>query len=173
MQSYCQDKIKDRANPIVCPTPTCKTEVVPIDIQILVGDELYLKYSTSCLDRLISTSADFALCTTPNCEYAFINEGDVARFECPKCKKVQCLKCKTAYHEGTSCEKYQQWLKENGQGDTLFEKVVQEKGFRKCPKCSATVEKREGCNHMTCRCQWHFCYRCGGNFPCLNPNCAK
>ncbi|KAK0555947.1 hypothetical protein OC846_001499 [Tilletia horrida] len=37
----------------------------------------------------------------------------------------------------------------------------------RCPHCSCSVEKSEGCNHLTCvRCGMHFCFLCGQR---LNP----
>lgn len=37
------------------------------------------------------------------------------------------------------------------------------------------VEKVEGCNHITCKCKYEFCYLCGGawnkgNHDCGNPH---
>ena len=31
---------------------------------------------------------------------------------------------------------------------------------RECPKCEINIEKNEGCNHMTCRCNFQFCWIC-------------
>jgi hypothetical protein len=34
--------------------------------------------------------------------------------------------------------------------------------LKQCPSCKFWVEKSEGCDHMTCRCSFEFCYICGG-----------
>ena len=47
----------------------------------------------------------------------------------------------------------------------MFVNFVKGMKFKQCPKCRYWVEKNEGCNHMTCRCQKQFCYVCGGDYP--------
>lgn len=42
-----------------------------------------------------------------------------------------------------------------------FVEVAEQAGWRKCYNCSAMVELKEGCNHMTCRCTAEFCMVCG------------
>mmetsp|Transcript_40334 Transcript_40334/g.61543 ORF Transcript_40334/g.61543 Transcript_40334/m.61543 type:complete len:86 (-) Transcript_40334:405-662(-) len=32
---------------------------------------------------------------------------------------------------------------------------------KQCPQCQFWVQRSEGCNHMTCRCKFEFCYKCG------------
>ena len=34
----------------------------------------------------------------------------------------------------------------------------------KCPKCLIPTFKDGGCNHITCRCGCHWCYKCGEGF---------
>ena len=34
----------------------------------------------------------------------------------------------------------------------------------KCPGCGVDVEKISGCDHITCTCGQHFCFRCGEGF---------
>lgn len=36
--------------------------------------------------------------------------------------------------------------------------------MRKCPKCVHWIEKSSGCNHMTCKCGYEFCYSCGKSY---------
>ena len=36
--------------------------------------------------------------------------------------------------------------------------------IKQCAQCKFWVEKAEGCNHMTCRCKYQFCYICGGKW---------
>lgn len=35
------------------------------------------------------------------------------------------MTCRADYHVGSTCEQYQEWLKENGQAEQLFDKFVQ------------------------------------------------
>lgn len=34
--------------------------------------------------------------------------------------------------------------------------------YKECPSCTAKVVKTSGCDHITCVCDAHWCYRCGG-----------
>jgi hypothetical protein len=46
-------------------------------------------------------------------------------------------------------------------------KVPEEKGevrIRPCPTCGTMVEKSYGCDHITCQCGGHWCFRCGEAF---------
>ena len=31
----------------------------------------------------------------------------------------------------------------------------------RCPGCHCPTIKSEGCNHISCRCGAHWCYKCG------------
>ena len=36
--------------------------------------------------------------------------------------------------------------------------------FRQCKRCKFIVERSSGCNHMTCKCGYQFCYICGARW---------
>ena len=36
----------------------------------------------------------------------------------------------------------------------------QQKNSKKCPSCGNAIEKNKGCNHMTCKCGYEFCWLC-------------
>lgn len=44
------------------------------------------------------------------------------------------------------------------------DEMLEEMGFKKCGRCLVRVEKRDGCNHMACKCGAHFCWKCGETY---------
>ena len=75
---------------------------------------------------------------------------------CPRCKTKVCTMCNNKMHKSTECPK-----------DPEIAKLVEqakEQGWQRCYSCSAFVEKKEGCNHITCRCMAEFCIICGAQW---------
>ena len=48
--------------------------------------------------------------------------------------------------------------------DRALEEWAKKSGAKRCSKCRFWVQKSEGCDHMTCRCGYEFCYVCGGKY---------
>ncbi|CAD8212372.1 unnamed protein product [Paramecium pentaurelia] len=46
--------------------------------------------------------------------------------------------------------------------DDKFLNLMMISKYKQCPQCKTWVEKISGCDHMTCRCKFQFCYACGG-----------
>ncbi|KAI0814061.1 hypothetical protein GGR55DRAFT_687061 [Xylaria sp. FL0064] len=72
---------------------------------------------------------------------------------CRACGSMTCRMCRNAAHDGVCPQ------------DVGLQQAVSlaaRKGWRTCPSCNSMVEKRLGCNHITCRCGGQFCYVCGG-----------
>lgn len=57
------------------------------------------------------------------------------------------------------------------EADKQFLEFVAGKKFKQCPKCKFWVEKNQGCDHMTCKCKFEFCYKCGGVY--MKCDCFK
>ncbi|KAI1478009.1 hypothetical protein F4774DRAFT_387462 [Daldinia eschscholtzii] len=74
---------------------------------------------------------------------------------CDECGDQTCMICKGATHDGDCPE------------DEQLNQVIQlatEQHWQRCQNCWAMVELNTGCNHMTCRCGFGFCYVCGGRW---------
>jgi len=85
---------------------------------------------------------------------------------CPKCKYKFCFNCRTdEWHAGTTCENFQKWKAENGQGEAKFAEWAQTNS-KICPKCNVRIEKNGGCDHMTCwSCKYEFYWTTGAKYP--------
>jgi hypothetical protein len=101
---------------------------------------------------------EFTYCPTPNCDQIYrLGQTTTNTRTCPKCLLQMCIACKSA-HAGMTCAEYNYSSSAEAQE---FEKFKREKGFKDCPKCKTTMEKTEGCNHMTCSgCGTHICWVC-------------
>ncbi|CAF9930414.1 MAG: hypothetical protein ALECFALPRED_004598 [Alectoria fallacina] len=73
--------------------------------------------------------------------------------KCQRCKMKVCCTCNNKWHSSRECPK--------DAATQEFIKIAKEEGWQRCFNCSATVELKEGCNHMTCRCRAEFCMICG------------
>ena len=91
------------------------------------------------------------MCTTaaPTCPGLQLEALGVR--SCPHCRqgvevgqgvdwqRAQCPSCRSPLHV------------EDAAADAAFRSYAQRQRLGQCPKCGATVEKTEGCNHMRCR----------------------
>ena len=86
------------------------------------------------------------LCKKDDCEGIVLM--DEKKMQCQLCQQLYCLKCQDYLHKG-KCDK-----------EVAF-KLERKHQFRRCPSCKVVVQRIEGCDHMTCVCGNHYCYRCG------------
>ncbi|KIK94015.1 hypothetical protein PAXRUDRAFT_12315 [Paxillus rubicundulus Ve08.2h10] len=111
---------------------------------------------------------EFKCCKTPDCTqlYRSVRPGDPAKaLQCPSCFASVCNACNEDAHEGLTCAE-SRIRKDPAEQDRLNDEWIasQDGRVKKCPRCSVLIEKTEGCNHMTCRCGAHICWRCMGTF---------
>ncbi|KAF9459774.1 hypothetical protein BDZ94DRAFT_995454 [Collybia nuda] len=103
-------------------------------------------------------------CPNPKCSSLVEadEDNDDPQAICPSCQKTICASCRTLWHNGLTCEEYQALpLDERSPEDRLLLELAKAERWRRCPSCAVIVELISGCNHMTCRCGFHFCFQCG------------
>lgn len=149
-------------------------EVLTVEQQGLLTEKL-----TSTRMALYKSAGRLAYCPDPKCvgsggiELPYISPGKKrpSLVTCinENCLKTWCMKCSISpFHEGMSCEhaKERQELYESTDPTIKF---ILDK-YQLCPKCNMSVEKIDGCDHMTCfkqvgGCGAHFCWRCCSVLP--------
>ena len=75
------------------------------------------------------------------------------------CEEVQKAKEKAAI-EAKAADINNRYLDE----DKQLEEWAKQVGAKQCVRCQFWVQKNDGCDHMTCRCGYEFCYICGGEY---------
>lgn len=101
-------------------------------------------------------------CSSPPCSRFLgpLLEGTDNVYTCPtpECGTKTCGKCRQQLSSDmihTCCP------------DTIAAKFLElgrAFGWVRCPGCSHMIERRMGCNHMTCRCRTQFCYCCSARW---------
>lgn len=86
------------------------------------------------------------------------------------CRADLCSRCGVLYHMNKTCEEYAAEMKmKTSDADEEFDKLTKLKKWCKCPNCGLTIERTEGCYHMThhgcpgggIERRTDFCYFCG------------
>ncbi|XEU95079.1 hypothetical protein FSHL1_000363 [Fusarium sambucinum] len=103
-------------------------------------------------------------CSNISCQ-AFIPPRAITSdvVNCPVCAERTCAKCRNTAHQGPCPE------------DEALDEVLslaEREGWGRCPRCMSMIERVGGCNHMTCRCYYEFCFRCGKKWPGNNRPCC-
>ncbi|PHH86600.1 hypothetical protein CDD83_10001 [Cordyceps sp. RAO-2017] len=79
-----------------------------------------------------------------------ITDGVARRY---MCKTTTCTTCKGEPHNTKNCPK-------DGNLNRLLQ-LAEESGWKQCESCNRMIERKSGCNHITCKCKAQFCYTCG------------
>ncbi|KAF2670681.1 hypothetical protein BT63DRAFT_478795 [Microthyrium microscopicum] len=79
----------------------------------------------------------------------------------PDCGFYICTSCHDS-HPNNSCAEFQ-YIKSGSQ--QAFEEYKKANNMKECPRCTLTMEKIDGCNHMSCpSCGAHVCWVCLDHF---------
>ncbi|KAI8003781.1 hypothetical protein LOK49_LG08G00875 [Camellia lanceoleosa] len=182
--SFCYDctskhitaKIQDNVKIILCPEVDCRA---PLDFNTcrqIIPNDILVKWDESLCKSLIPESQT-VYCPFMDCLAMLVNDsGEVIRkIECPACWRSICAKCGVLWHLEFTCEEFERLNAKKKKGkddDGLVKELAKKKSWRKCPNCKIYVEKTEGCLHITCRCGYEFCYRCGSKWGKYHGGCS-
>ncbi|KAI8950260.1 hypothetical protein F4801DRAFT_353142 [Xylaria longipes] len=130
----------------------CCLQEIPVDLCATTTEDFRERYRLMILEL---TTPNPVYCSNRACG-AFVppvqyQGPDIAA--CRACESTTCRICRNATHVGICPQDV---------GMQQAVSLATRNGWRSCPSCNNIVEKRSGCNHMTCRCGGQFCYLCGG-----------
>ena len=154
---YCGDCINNLANACISDEllypPKCCKRPIPNDVIMpFLGDTLRSVFHSKSREFAVPVT-NRIYCPTPDCT-TFIASSETVSGDviCYRCQSCVCSMCKQIAHKG-DCP--------NDPGILQVRALARVYRWQTCPTCSAIIERYEGCNHMTCRCNSGFCYACG------------
>ncbi|XP_043643766.1 LOW QUALITY PROTEIN: E3 ubiquitin-protein ligase lubel [Drosophila teissieri] len=139
-----------------------------IFLKSILDVDVHELFQRKLRDRSLLQDPNFKWCI--QCSSGFFARPKQKRLICPDCGSVTCAQCRKPWerqHEGSSCEAYLEWKRENDpelQAQGVQEHLAQN-GID-CPKCKFRYSlARGGCMHFTCtQCKFEFCYGCARPF---------
>lgn len=182
-------------NLMKCPEEKCGTQVHPTQVKELVSPELFERYDRLMFQLSLDTMHDIVYCPRKSCGSPVVVDRDNAMGSCAECHYVFCIYCRMAYHGVAMCKlksEAAQKIRSTYMSGDESEKLELEKRYgkkqlrslveehfteqwleeysKKCPCCSAQVQKIDGCNKMTCsKCNSYFCWLCLNVLPKGSP----
>lgn len=153
---------------LTCPGDRCKLALGESVIKLLVEPSIFWKYLRLLDKAYVDDHDNIKWCPYPNCDNAV---------ECSASKQLDhvipsvvcalghtfCFGCSLDEHQPCMCSVVKVWLKKC-EDDSETSNWISA-NTKECPKCSSTIEKNGGCNHMTCRkCRYEFCWVCMGSW---------
>ncbi|KAI5669806.1 hypothetical protein M9H77_19659 [Catharanthus roseus] len=159
----CESAIKSQDSfPVRCTYGSCGASLLITDLRSLLScDKLEELFRASLGAFVAASGGSYRFCPSPDCPsiYRVADSGTSGPpFICGACFVETCTRCHVEYHPYLSCEKYLQF--KNDPDSSLNEWCLGKDNVKKCPFCSCTIEKGDGCNHIPCRCGKHVCWAC-------------
>jgi len=78
--------------------------------------------------KIITDSHVGMHCPTPECGVE-VTDPNTPRFVCPRCGVVWCLRCKTKWHKGMTCEEYEQQSVQVAQNEMALAEIEKNSGL--------------------------------------------
>lgn len=155
-----------------CVEPSCNNKITPIVVQSILDLDTYNRYMKQYESERLNNDPSVRWCSTIDCNTPLYGTTNSPRIKCHKCNQYTCFNCRITWHYGYSCHDIQQQLIDNKTRDADNEFInycqLHPDKYRQCYKCGIMIEKRDGCDKMTCRCGGRMCMKCGS----INARCT-
>jgi len=149
-----------------CPMDGCSELVDCRDIlNLFSAEDARRRVSRSLLSAFVEASPRLRKCPSADCTCVVFAPPAVQSGEpvqCAKCNSFFCFHCGRDSHAPASCDQMALWsAKVDADGANIAMILTSTKA---CPACRERIEKNCGCNHMTCKCSYQFCWVCMGKW---------
>jgi len=175
LESYLVIEITESRIDIAC--PLCPQAIHPTDIQKILAarPEMFDKYESFMVRRVLLMDPDSRWCPAPDCSYAVIAAGCAScpRLTCGQCLTEFCYHCKEKWHPDQTCDAARvsrrrqcppevsvNYSSAQSSGDDAR---TGSSDIKPCPRCQVLIIKMDdgSCNHMVCAvCGSEFCWLC-------------
>jgi IBR domain, a half RING-finger domain len=163
--------------------PVCAQAMTEEEVIAALANDEERKTRYVALIDLVKRMKDpnFVWCCRPSCDHGQIHSTQPELMTCERCDFVQCAKHNVPWHHnGTlavdevtghevssmTCQRFETEVvvKNHAANNRATEDTVK-RTTKACPNCSSRIEKSNGCDHMTCKCNAQFCW--GTSLSCL------
>ncbi|CAO3623089.1 unnamed protein product [Cunninghamella echinulata] len=135
----------------------------------IIDKSLGERYMNALNDQFVNDMKNLKWCPFPNCDYVIEHPNlpsssnlVIPIVDCA-CGNRFCFGCDMEDHRPAPCYLVKIWIKKMAEHTPSLEWIVS--NTKPCPFCFSPIEKRGGCQHMTCRkCHKDFCWVCLGDW---------
>lgn len=177
-ENFCQSAVGNGQSGIRCLADegACNALFSLQELQDCLSSLTFEELLASAVTSHVKSRPDeFCWCPTPDCQtiYRPTSQEPPKLFSCRGCSKTICSSCNVDHH-GKSCAEHKYITSgAAADADRNFDKVKKQLGIKDCPRCKTSIQKSDGCNHMTCSaCKAHICWVCleafNGSKPCYD-----
>lgn len=162
LKHFLTSAVDAKTFPLVCMgnDATCNVPIpIPFIRRFLPDAVFRALVEAAFVHHLDQHPQEWKYCTTTDCKQIYRRRPEQATLQCPSCFSTICPACHEEAHEGMTCNE-RRILGNPAEQQRLNEELAKKHGYKKCPQCDVLIEKTEGCNHMSCRCGAHICWRC-------------
>ncbi|XP_037431081.1 uncharacterized protein LOC119297370 [Triticum dicoccoides] len=163
MTTYVEGRIRASELPIPCPDAGCKGKenavLHPEKCKKAIDYGAFGDWGARLTERALPADRR-AYCPNRRCGVILETSGgaEPAMAPCPACKHLLCATCGMEWSPDGAAGEHDC---AKGPDAALVRRLAQERQWKQCPSCRMIVERSYGCNRMTCRCGFVFCYQCG------------